>query len=58
MCFTSSPNGLIEWMNNEWYRYTGLGHHESTQFETWATLFPPEDLARCMPVVSLPSLLE
>ncbi|ORY89096.1 hypothetical protein BCR35DRAFT_300899 [Leucosporidium creatinivorum] len=50
ICFTSLATGQVDWFNNEWYRYTGLGHVESMDFENWKDMFHPDDLVTALPI--------
>ncbi|KAM0790862.1 hypothetical protein ACM66B_004703 [Microbotryomycetes sp. NB124-2] len=50
ICFTSSPDGQVTWLNKAWSEFTGLGPVESLDFQTWQSMFNEEDLVRVVPV--------
>ena len=44
ICFTSRPDGFVDWMNKQWYEYTGLPEGVPIATETWVSFFHKEDL--------------
>ncbi len=44
ICFTSRPDGFVDWMNKQWYEYTGLPEGIPIATETWVSFFHKEDL--------------
>ena len=47
--WTSSPDGMVNFFNDQWYKFTGLSEKESLG-QGWLTVLHPEDLDRCMKV--------
>jgi PAS domain S-box-containing protein len=43
MAWTADSDGLVEWYNERWYRYTGQSSNEALGFG-WAALVHPDDL--------------
>ncbi|WP_439881150.1 PAS domain-containing sensor histidine kinase [Pontibacter sp. MBLB2868] len=46
MTWTATPEGITEYFNEQWIRYTGLTQAESLGFDSWLSAIHPEDQQR------------
>lgn len=48
--FLADAQGQVEWLNDAWYRYTGLDNRYHPNFERWMQCFHPDDLPQALEV--------
>lgn len=44
--WTAHPDGFVDYYNQRWFDYTGLGY-EKTRGDGWQIILHPDDLSRC-----------
>ncbi|KAI5477507.1 histidine kinase [Pseudohyphozyma bogoriensis] len=44
ICFTASAQGKVDFLNQQWFNYTGLESDGSFDLNNWTSLFHPDDL--------------